>query len=85
MKNIDQFLKEYFYRLSDENLKVLHSRLHFRYQGDIAEVLNFVGNNKDFDRWLGGANGCFDLYQMIDSMHEVVNREYQKRFDVHHR
>jgi hypothetical protein len=83
MKNIDHFLKEYFYRLSDENLKVLHSRLHFRYQGDIPEVLNFVGNNKDLDRWLGGASGYFDFYGMVDTMHEAVNREYQKRFDIH--
>ncbi len=85
MKSIDQFLKEYFYRLSDENLKVLHSRLHFRYQGDLPEVLNFVGNNKELDKWLGNSSSCFELYGMIDSMYEVVNKEYQKRFDIIHK
>lgn len=82
MKRQDQFLKEYFYRLSDDNLKVLHSRLSFRYSGDLPEVLNYVCNNKDVDRWLSTANSSNDLYNMIDSMSDFVNKEYQKRFEV---
>lgn len=81
MKKNDQFLREYFYRLSDEHLKLVHSRLHFRYQGDVSEVLNFVSHNKEFDKWLGAAGSCWEFYAMIDSMHESVNREYKKRFD----
>lgn len=82
MKKNDTLLKEYFYRLSDENLKIIHSRLNFRYSGDIPEILNYVSNNKDIDRWLGNAASCVELYGMIDNMHEVVNREYYKRFDI---
>lgn len=82
MKKSDQSLKEYFYRLSDENLKVLHSRLNFRYSGDIPEVLNYICNNKDMDRWLGNASSAIDLYNMVDTMHDIVNKEYQKRFEV---
>ena len=82
MKKQEQFLKEYFYRLSDENLKVLHSRLNFRYSGDLSEVLNYVCNNKEIDRWLGTANSPKDLYEMLDFMHENVNKEYKKRFEI---
>lgn len=83
MKKHDQFLRDYFYRLSDENLKIIHSRLHFKYQGDVPEVLNFVCNNRDIDRWLVGAECVSDFFGMIDSMQESVNREYMKRFGMH--
>ena len=34
------------------------------------------------DRWLGTANSPKDLYEMLDFMHENVNKEYKKRFEI---
>jgi len=83
MKKNEQVFRDYFYRLSDENLKDLYSRLHFKYQGDMPEALDFLSENRDIDRWFIGAVSVQDLFGMIDSMQESVNREYAKRFGAH--
>lgn len=79
MKKPDIYLKEYCQRLSEDNLKFLAGRLSQRLSGDIAEVLDFLGNVKEIDRWLSSAHTCNDLFNMIDLVHASVMRECEKR------
>ena len=79
MKKPDVYLKEYCQRLSDDNLKFLAARLNQRLSGDVAEVLDFLSNVREIDRWLSSAATCDDLYNMVDLVHTSVTREYERR------
>jgi hypothetical protein len=79
MKKPDVYLKEYCQRLSDENLKFLVGRLNQRLGGDLAEVLDFLSNVREIDRWLSSAYASFDLYDMIDAIHSSVAKEHDRR------
>jgi hypothetical protein len=79
MKKSDMHLKEYCQRLSDENLKFLVGRLGQRLSGDLAEVLDFMTNVREVDRWLAMAETSIELYDMIDALHASVIKEVEKR------
>ena len=79
MKKPDVYLKEYCQRLSEDNLKFLSGRLNQRLSGDVAEVLEFLGNVREIDRWLASATTSNDLFDMIDLVHESVEKEYDRR------
>jgi hypothetical protein len=82
MKNPEVYLKEYCLRLSDENLKFLFARLTQRLGGDLGEVLDFLGNVREIDRWLSSAETCDSLYDMIDLVHSSVVTESERRISV---
>jgi len=80
MKKPETLLKEYAQRLSDENLKFVNGRLTQRLAGDLPEVLDFFSKSNDVDRWLSSAKSCWDLYDMLDTAHKFVDKEYTRRF-----
>jgi hypothetical protein len=82
MKKPDVYLKEYCQRLSDENLKFLAPRLNQKLSGDLAEVVDFLANVKEIDRWLSSAQTSNELYDMIDLIESVVTKENDKRFSM---
>ena len=82
MKKPGIYLKEYCQRLSDEQLKFLSQRLSRRLSGDLPEVLDFLSNVKEIDRWLAGAEACFELYDMIDLVDAAVDSEIDRRWDL---
>lgn len=82
MKNPEVYLKEYCLRLSEENLKFLLARLSQRLGGDLGEVLDFLGNVREIDRWLSSAETCVALYDMIDLVHKSVVNEADRRVSV---
>jgi hypothetical protein len=79
VKKPDVYLKEYCQRLSDENVKFLVGSLTQRLSGDVAEVLNFLGNVRELDRWLASAQTSDDLFDMIDLVQVSAEKEYEKR------
>jgi hypothetical protein len=81
MKNPEVYLKEYCFRLSEDNLKKLYSSLNQRMSNDLAEALNFMGSNKEIDKWFSSAESSSELYDMIDMVGDFVNKEYEKRFE----
>lgn len=83
MKKPDVYLKEYCQRLSDDNLKFMTGRLNQRLGGDTAEVLDFLSNVREIDRWLASANASDDLFDMIDLIHSSVVKEYDRRCNGH--
>lgn len=81
MKSVDTMLKEYVRRLSDDDLRYLFSRYSQLLCGDRAEVLNFLSQTKDLDRWLAGAGSSFELFNMVDELGELVTEAYNDRFE----
>lgn len=79
MKKPDIYLKEYCQRLSDEQVKFLYQRLDQRLGGDMAEVFEYLSNVREIDRWLSSANSCDELYEMIDQINPIVQKEYERR------
>jgi hypothetical protein len=79
MRKPDVYLKEYCQKLSDDNLKLLGNRLSQKMSGDLGDVLEFLSNNREMDRWLASAQTSIELYDMIDAVGESVATELQKR------
>lgn len=79
MKSSDVVLKEYFQRLSDENLKFIIARFNQRYGGDLGEVLDFLSTSKDIDRYLQSANTHEAFYDMIEELASFANQEHERR------
>jgi hypothetical protein len=78
-KQIDSYLKEYCQRLSDEQVQFLAQRLTQKLFGDAAEVLDFLSNTRELDKWLSSAASCKDFYDMIDLFQSIVEKEDQNR------
>lgn len=78
-RSINVYLKEYCKRLSDENIDFLSQRLSQRLSGDIAETLNFIGETREIDKWLGSAVSCDDLFSMLDKFQEILDSEASSR------
>jgi hypothetical protein len=47
--------------------------------GDLGESVEFLGNIREIDKWFDSADGCFELYDMIDMVYFAVNKEHEKR------
>ncbi len=80
MKKPDLMLKEYSVRLSDDNLKFVNGRLSQRLSGDLPEVLDFMSNTTEMDRWLSSAKSSWDVYEMLDISQKCVEKEFVRRF-----
>lgn len=79
MKKLDNMLKDYVSKLSNENLKFIVERLTTRMSGDMADALDFVAKSNDVDKWLQSAKTCMEFYDMADLLLEYGEREYRKR------
>jgi len=82
MKSSDVVLKEYFQRLSDENLKYVLARFNQRYGGDLGEVLDFLSTSKDIDKYLQSATTHEAFYDIIDDLTNLANQEHERRTTV---
>lgn len=73
-------LREYVKKLSDDELKFIHQRLTQRIDADVAEAVDFIQHSPEMDKWLLGADGADDFFDMIDQVDEYVEQEVKKRF-----
>lgn len=79
MKKPDITLKEYCQRLSDDNLKFVVQRLSQKLGGDLGDAVEFLSNIKEIDRWLANAGSSSELFDMLDQILFVAQKEYEKR------
>lgn len=79
MKNPEIYLKEFVQRLSEEHLKFLSSRFSQQLGGDLSEVVDFLSNVKEIDRWLVTAESYQELFEMIDVIQNYVQKECERR------
>jgi hypothetical protein len=79
MKRPEVVLKEYCQKLSEENLKWIYNRVTQRLGGDIADVIEFVGNNREIDRWFQSVEDYQGLFNLIEEFAAAIQKEYEKR------
>jgi hypothetical protein len=79
MKRLDNVLREYASRISDEDLKFLNTCLGQRLQGDLSEALNFMSRSPDMDRLLREQASSQMFYDVIEKITEQVDNEVYKR------
>jgi len=82
MKKSDTYLKEYCQKLSTDSLKLMNERLTLRMSGDLGDVVEYLSNTREMDRWLSSAQNSNELYDMIDEFGENVHAELEKRSTV---
>jgi len=81
MKNSDTLLREYVRRLTDEDLRFIFSRFSQMLFGDRAEIVEFLSETRDIDRYLQAATSSFELFNMVDQVGELAQKEYARRFE----
>ena len=72
-------LIEFASSLSEDDLKFLSARLNERLSGDLAEALDFMSHYKVLDSQLSVAKSAYEVYNICDSVTEVLQKECRKR------
>ena len=70
---------EFVSSISDEDLRFLNSRLTERLQGDMGEALDFLSHFKAMDSILSAATSATEVYEICDTITEVLQKEYKKK------
>jgi len=81
MKNSDTLLKEYVRSLRDEDLRFIFSRFSQMLFGDRAEIVEFLSETREIDRYLQSATSSFELFNMVDQIGDFAKKEYARRFE----
>lgn len=74
----NNLLRDFVRGQTDENLKVLDSRLTYRLPGDIPEALGIMSYG--LDEWLASAESAGEFFDMIDHFATLVEKECVRRF-----
>jgi len=72
-------LVEFAGSISEDDLRFLSSRLTERLQGDVAEALEFMSHFKAVDSMFSAAKSTAEVYDICDSVTEVLQKECKKR------
>lgn len=78
-KDYKSVLVEYVAGLSDNDLRILTSKLVERYVGDLADALNFMSQRQAIDSILEDAPGPEELYQLCDVIRDIAVQQCKKR------
>lgn len=74
-KSVDQQVKEYVKKVSDDDLKFLSSRLSQRLGGDLGEALALIQEQyPELNKVLSNTPCCDELYNVVD----VIDRQVQE-------
>ena len=79
MKKVEAILNEYVRRLSDDDLGFLRMRAVQNLFGDRSDITSFVQRDREIDRWLSGAAGADEFFNMLDQLGDAVVDEYDRR------
>ena len=72
-------LVEFVKKLSNEDLRYIGTRLNERYSDDLSQVLDFISRSEDIDVIFSSTNSASALYDYLDFVRELVNREAKSR------
>ena len=79
MKNSPS-LKEYANRLTDADIHFIY--VEFHQGGDTGELVNFLSEWKEIDKWLASATSTEDFFHMMDQIQEAIEVEYKSRLSA---
>lgn len=80
MKKIENVLKEFVRKLSDEDLRYLSVRSTQSLSGDKAELAEFLAKERSIDNWLSSASSCVEWFDMVDMVGDFVKKENSRRY-----
>lgn len=83
-KQVVDLIRNYIKRLSEKDLDFLRSRFRDRYCGDVGEVVQFLQQNPDIDRWLIQAKNGNELLDKVDTIGQYVEVEFGKVSSSHY-
>lgn len=78
-KDRNTILSEFVRSLSEDDLKLVASRLVERYSGDLSEALNFLSRHKRIDGVFKSAKSANDLYDLCDLVADIAQKECDRR------
>lgn len=78
-KDRNIMLVEFVSSLSDDDLKLVATRLADRYSDDLPEVLNFSSKYKRIDGIFKATRTADELYDLIDQMQIISEKECDRR------
>jgi hypothetical protein len=77
---MDQQIKEFVKKISEEDLKYLHMRLSQRLGGDIGDSMSLIQNNyPELNKVLSTATTCNEVYNLIDLIDKCI-QDIAKQF-----
>lgn len=80
MRKPDIYLKEYAKKLSDDALRFLAGSMHQKLSDDLCKVFNYFSTVKEIDRWFQSAQTSQDFHCMLDTIQDILVKEYEDRF-----
>lgn len=78
MKKLEIAIKEYVSKLSEDDLQFVHSRCNQLLFNDRPDVLNFMSKHKDMDRILTSIESAEELFDCIDLIGSVTQKEIKR-------
>jgi len=78
-KDFKTILVEFVSSLSEEDLKLLVSRLVDRYCGDLGDALDFISKRPQIDSIFVEAKTADEVYQLCEVIRDIALRESKKR------
>lgn len=78
-KDQNTILGEFVRSLSEDDLRLVASRLNDRYSGDLSEALDFLAKHKRIDGIFRSAKGAEELYDLCDIVQGIAQRECERR------
>lgn len=78
-KDQNTILGEFVRSLSEDDLRLVASRLNDRYSGDLSEALDFLAKHKRIDGIFRSAKGAEELYDLCDTVQGIAQRECERR------
>ena len=79
MRKPDVMLREYFNKVSDDDLKYIYTRLNQRLSSDMGDAVNALSRSDELDRWFSSAKNSWEFYDMIDLAQRYAEREVRNR------
>jgi len=76
---MSEVLKEYFKKLTDEQLNFLRVRFRQRLCGDLSDIAVELAKDPDVDAWLKESTSADEWFQMVDRLGVCVDREVNRR------
>lgn len=80
MKKIENVLKEYARKLSDEDLRYLTVRFSQSLSGDKAELAESLSKERSIDNWLSSASSSTEWFDMLDMVGDFIKNENTRRY-----
>jgi hypothetical protein len=82
MKKKDAVFKELARTISDEDIRFVCFRLQERKSGDVGDVVEYLQTHPEVDRVFATTKDANGIYDLLEEVHENLDREIVRRMRV---